>query len=148
MVSVRLFGVEKVQKMLFVLPKEMEKEIDKAEGEFIAFIQKSAKLRAPRITGALAASIDFSQTKVGTWKLVVDSPYGWFQEYGFKPHVVADYFSTRAGGMIMSDIYGEFGAMVVAKNTPFVEPALSAGLGNLPTIMQKAAYKAAKESAK
>jgi hypothetical protein len=150
-ITIQMFGLEKVHNMLLELPKHTETEIDKAEGEFMAFVQKSAKLRAPRLTGALAQSIEKWQEKKGTWKLIVGSPYGWFQEHGFRAHTIKSWWSTRAGeggGPFISDIYGEFGEGIAKINTPFITPAFESGLNHLPQILQNAMEKAIKESSK
>lgn len=151
MVQIEIYGLEKVHKMLLEIGKNTENEVDKVEGEFMKFVQKSAKIRAPRISGALAESIEWRQNKKGNWTLFVDSPYGWFQEHGFAPHEIKSWWSTRAGvggAPFISDFYGKFGVGVAKKNTPFIEPALEAGLSRLPNMLQNAVYKAAKESAK
>jgi hypothetical protein len=145
--QIEIYGLEKVHNMFLELPNFIETEIDKAEGEFMAFVQKNAKLRAPRLTGALAQSIGKTHDKKGTWQLIVDSPYGWFQEHGFRPHLIFSSWSTRVGPII-SDVYGDFGAAIAKKNTPFIQPAFESGLNHLPSILQRAIFKAATESAK
>jgi len=148
--KVEIYGLEKTHKMLMDLPLNVLKGADKGEGEFIKFVQKAAKLRAPRLTGALAQSIEFRQNRVGNWTLFVDSPYGWFQEHGFEPHLIFPSMPTRAGvgGPFISDIYGNFGAGIAKKNTPFIEPAFDAGMLRLPSMLQDAIYKSIKGSAK
>jgi hypothetical protein len=146
-----IYGDEKMHKFLAELVPNTFDEIDKTEGEFIAFIQKSAKLRAPRLTGALAQSIEKKQNKKGEWRLDVFSPYGWFQEHGFvaKEFQINPAMPTRAGvggGPFIGDIYGNFGKGTPKKSTPFVAPATEKGLNMLPAMLKEAAFKGANNS--
>jgi hypothetical protein len=58
-----------------------------------AFVQKSAKLRAPRFTGELASSIH-SKVNLANMTITLTAgenpfvPYAGYQEFGFRPHYV------------------------------------------------------------
>jgi hypothetical protein len=151
-VTIQMYGLEKVQKMLVELPKNVEKEIDKTEGDFMRFVQKSAKLRAPRFSGQLAESINFRSLKKGTYKLAVESPYGWFQENGFRgvflPSDLPVAGGYRIGDWMSAKGMSGFGFRPSGKPHPFIGPAFESGLTRLPNMLQNAVYKAAKESVK
>lgn len=152
MVQIEIYGLEKVHKMLLQLPKNTEKEVNKVQDSFMAFVQKSAKIRAPRFSGQLAESIVYKQTKKNTFQLTVDSPYGWFQEHGFDGKFLSANLPV-AGGYRIGDWMAAkgmtgFGFRPSGVAHPFIGPAFEAGLSRLPNMLQNAAYKAAKESAK
>jgi hypothetical protein len=150
MIQIEMYGLEEVQKMFLELPKNMETEIDKTEGRFMAFVQKSAKLRAPRFSGQLADSIVFKQSKKGSWKLMVESPYGFFQEYGFEgkflPANMPIIGGYRIGDWMVAKGMSGFGFRPSGIPHPFIEPALEMGLNRLPDMLQQATLLAIKES--
>jgi len=151
-IQIQMFGLEKAKKIFLELPGHTEIEIDKAEGEFMAFVQKSAKLRAPRLSGQLAESIEKRQDKKGTWTLFVGSPYGWFQEHGFTgkflPADLPVQGGYRIGDWMAAKGLTGFGFTPSGIAHPFIAPAFESGLNRLPSMLQNAIYKAAKESAK
>ena len=150
MVAIKLIGIERTQKMLINLPKNTLKEIDKTEGAFIKFVQKSAKLRAPRFSGQLASSIEGFNLKKGNWALIVESPYGWFQEHGFTGKFLPYEMPVRGGYLIGNwmEAKGIAGPGIIPSGIPhpFVAPAFEMGLNRLPFMLQNAMYKAAEES--
>ena len=151
-VSIQMFGIEEVQNMLLKLPKEMDNKIDETQDRFMSFVQKSAKMRAPRFSGQLADSIIFKRVKSGSWKLTVGSPYGWFQEYGFRgtflPAGMPVRGGYRIGDWMEAKGLGGFGMKPSGIPHPFIEPALEGGLNRLPNMLQQATYAAVRESAK
>ena len=135
MFKVEVKGMRRVTKMLKGLPPAMNKEIMKKSDEFMRFVQKSAKLRAPRWTGALAESIKVKK-KANEIILTVDSPYGLYQERGFKPHWVHAWLPTKNTLGTVGDAFNIGGFAFVQKSTPFIRPALEAGLSNLPNMLK------------
>ena len=115
-----------------------------AGDEFSKLVQKSAKLRAPRDTGRMARSIIvFKEGK--SWVLEVQSPYGRFQEEGFRPHWI--HTDQITGSNKLEQIYGgKRGFIFVSKFTPFIKPALAQGLINLPNLIQRHLTKSIKDS--
>ncbi|RLG13709.1 hypothetical protein DRN69_05130 [Candidatus Pacearchaeota archaeon] len=141
MIQIQLQGVRKVRRFIEGLPKNMEKEIDKENGKFIKDVQKSAKLRAPRMTGELANSIVV--TKNGkSWILEVKSPYGKYQEEGFRPHWVHALLPTRNKLGTIGEAFNIAGFAKVSKHTPFIKPALEHNLSKLAQRMGRATRKA------
>lgn len=142
-----MFGVEECKQVFIELPANMEKEVDKAQNEFMSFVQKSAKLRAPRFSGQLAESITKAQLRIGKWQLTVESPYGFFQEYGWNARVLSQNTNSRSGYLVgdWMSAHGFSGTGVKPRGIahPFISLALDSGLNHLPTLLQKAAYKAA-----
>jgi hypothetical protein len=151
-IQIQMFGIEQVKNMLVELPQDIEKGVDKAEGTFMSFVQKSAKLRAPRFSGQLAESISKSKIKMGNWELIVESPYGFFEEYGWSPRFLPASLYSRAGYLIgdwMSAKGKEgFGIKPRGIPHPFITPALEAGIVKLPSMLQEEVYTAIKKSAK
>ena len=99
-VTITILGVEKVNKMLISLPMKTLKAVDGAEDTFMRFVQKSAKLRAPRFSGQLADSIKKNKISTGKWELTVDSPYGFFQEYGWNSERLSFWTPSRSGYLV------------------------------------------------
>ena len=56
-IQIQIRGGKRSQRLHVNLPKVMRKEILKASMRFNKFVQKSARLKAPRMTGRLARSI-------------------------------------------------------------------------------------------
>jgi hypothetical protein len=136
----KIKGIREVNIFLTKLPKSMDKEIMGVSNIFIKSTQKSAKLRAPRWTGQLASSIEVTQNK-NRIILVVNSPYGYFQEYGFRPHYVQLGTSTRSG-FVIADWAASVGlsknwngSIFVSHYKPFIIPALEYNLSNLPNML-------------
>lgn len=148
---VTMKGLKRTHERLFKTPSRVVKELDLVEQEFISFVKKSAKLRAPRWTGALADSINLSQIKEGSYMLQVDSPYGSFQELGWNP--VPIYPNTDArNGHTVGEWMGDHGWAFMRGFTPhgeanpFVSPAYHAGVERLHSMVDKALGIVAKES--
>ena len=150
MVKVTLYGLDAVQRMLVKLPKNVDNEVDKTEGDFMSFVKKSAKLRAPRFSGQLAESINKFQNKKGQWELIVESPYGWFQEHGFEGKFLLAGMPVQGGYRIGDWMQAKgmegFGFRPSGIAHPFVQPALESGLNHLPNMLSNAVKKAIKES--
>jgi len=145
MMQIKLKGLEKTQQFLVQLPKSMNKEIMQVSDTFMRSTQKSAKLRAPRLTGRLADSIEFKKIK-NQILLIVNSPYGYFQEYGFTPHFIHSDMSDRMGGTV-GGLFGRFNSFFwVAKHKPFIQPALEQNLSNLPNLLSQGTKKAIKQA--
>lgn len=139
MIQVQLNGLRKVQRFIEGLPKKLDKEISKESEQFMLDVKKSAKLRAPRDTGRLARSIIVVKKGKNRWVLEVQSPYGRFQEEGFKAHS----FITDPGrpGFATNKLpLGQF--VKVKKHTPFVGPALEHQLSKIAQRMSKATKRA------
>lgn len=143
-------GLNKVRKFTARLSKAMTKEIRIVNNRFMRNVQKSAKLRAPRITGKLAESINLRKKRKNEIRIIVDSPYGYFQEFGFTPHLVSAWAPTRTGtGLTIGEIYGiPYGRLMVAKHKPFIIPALEINIAKLPNLLNKGAKKAINKARK
>jgi hypothetical protein len=139
-VSVKMFGLEKIQKLRVQLPGETEEQIEKVEAEFIKFVQKSAKIRAPRFSGQLAESITFKKKNKENWELTVGAPYGWFQEHGFNGEFLSAGMAVaggyRIGDWMQAKGMSGFGFRPSGKPHPFVTPAIEQGLNQIPHMLQ------------
>jgi len=152
---IQVKGIKQVQAMMDVLPNELNKELgNKAPKEILTRIQKSARIRAPKWTGKLAESINLKRPygKRKEWKLVVESPYAIFQEFGFRPHGVQLFRSTRSG-LTVADwaaskgIDPKKGVLFVSGTPqPFMIPALQSNLGAIPNILLKSTKNAINKS--
>ncbi len=125
----------------------MDKEINDESGSFMKDVRKSAKLRAPRQTGALAKSIIVTK-KGKQWILEVQSPYGRYQEEGFRPHWVHALMPTKNSKGTIGDALNVAGFVKVSKHTPFVKPALEHNLSKLAQRLSKATKRAINKSKK
>lgn len=143
-INVQITGVKEVNHLLLTLPQNMESEIMVANNEFARFVQRSAKLRAPRDTGNLSRSIVVTSANKKI-TITVESPYGIFQEFGFRPHFVHANMSDRMGSTIGARL-GKKGFIFVQGFKPFISPALEMAIARLPMMMQRAAEKAVVKS--
>jgi hypothetical protein len=150
MVTIKMYGLEKVQRKIKNLPKYVTDEIDKTEGKFMDSMARSARVRAPHFSGQLASSITYKKNNKGNWQLTVDSPYGWFQEHGFEgkflPAGMPVQGGYRIGDWMQAKGMTGFGFRPSGIAHPFVQPALEAGLSRLPNMLDVAVQKAIKES--
>ena len=121
-----------------------------AGDEFSKFVQKSAKLRAPKDTRELANSITVTHPKKNRFEVTVTSPYGIFQEYGFTPRFLSAgmpvHGGYRIGDWMAAKGISGFGIVPSGKPQPFIQPALAQGLINLPTLIQRHLTKSIKQS--
>ena len=135
MVSAEIRGLAELNKYFAQLPLRVEKELVRGNLDFMKRVRDSARRRAPKDTKALKDSITIQETKSkgksNQVKLLVDSPYAYFQEVGFRPH------------WIHSDmIYGSKkltreGFFYVQKNKPFVIPAFNFHIKKLDKLLSK-----------
>jgi hypothetical protein len=142
MIQIEIKGIKKVSQFIADLPKSTERELGLVSMDFSKRVQKSAKLRAPRMTGELAQSIIIKPDKKNEISIVVESPYGYFQEFGYKPHWVSALTSTRNSLGTIGNAYNISGFMFVSKYKPFIMPALEVNLTNLPNMLRNGVNKA------
>jgi len=145
-VQLQIKGLKRLNRSLLQLPASMEKEIMIKSEEFMKRVQKSAKLRAPRFTGRLAESIKIIKNKKNEIQIIVDSPYGYFQEFGFKPHFIHSDLSDRMGGTVGGLFNKQNSLFFVSKNKPFITPALEHNLSNLPNMLLDGTKQAIKDA--
>jgi len=144
-IQLKVKGINRLTKFLVKLPTSMNKEIIGKSNAFMKFVRKSAKLRAPRMTGRLAESIMIKRKK-NEIILTVDSPYGVFQEMGFAPHWIHSNMSDRMGGTV-GGLFNKFDSFFfVSRHKPFIAPALEAGLSKLPNMLSQGTKKAIKQA--
>lgn len=139
MKAIEIKGLNKMNGMLSSLPSELMDAISKECYSFMMSVKKSAKLRAPKNTGELRKSIKLNNKSKNKWVLTVESPYGVYQEEGFKPHAV--HMSMIAGN-------NGNGFAWVKKNTPFIKPAIEHNLNKFTQNLSDATYRATKNSKK
>ena len=149
MIQIKIQGLDKTNKLLANLPKNLNNELLRKSEDFTRLVQKSAKLRAPRFTGQLAESIKvFKDGK--TIKLIVESPYGIFQETGFTPKFLPSAMPVLGGYRIMDwmQAKGIKGRGIMPRGIPhpFIMPALEKGLSILPSRLMSAVYDALTKS--
>ena len=133
------------------LPKFTFRQLE----QMAKYIQKSAKLRAPRFSGYLASTI---QTHIkGKNRIVISASafYARFQEFGYQPHYVRIYEQYRYGGGVGINITRprlyiwalarlSFVPQVlfVSKHTPFMTPAVNKATERLGLAFGKSTLKA------
>lgn len=139
-ITINITGLNELNTYLVNLPKKLDKELGKVNKNFASFVQKSAKLRAPQgPTGNLKDSISI-RGKNDKITISVDSPYAYFQEFGFAPHMIYPNMDNRLG-IKLKDL-GITHPLWVSHFQPFMQPALEAGLNHLPIWLNQATEKA------
>lgn len=114
------------------------------------FVQKSAKLRAPKDTHTLSDSITFKKATKGRnakqMVLTVEAPWGAFVEYGVTPHWI--HTDQIIGSNKLEQIFGNSPRFIFVSGEaqPFIRPALEAGLNQLPNMLQSHLSKAVSAS--
>ena len=138
MITMQIKGINQLNKFIVELPKNTEKEVMKVSEEFMRSTQKSAKLRAPRRTGELADSIIVSK-KGKDILLQVFSPYGIFQEEGYRGHWVHAGLPTRNSLGTIGDALNFAGFMYLkgSEGKHFIQFALEKNLSNLQNLLQR-----------
>jgi len=110
-------GFKKAHNFLINLPKKLDKHLSKTNEDFMEDIKNDAIKFAPEDAGALKASIQREPVRKGknvkVWKVVVNEPYGIYQEEGFTPHFTFVGHSAKYPA----------GRWWVKKWTPFMKPA-------------------------
>ena len=133
MIRVEIKGDKEFRRYITGLPKELDKQLTKDNYNFMKKVRKSAKLIAPKDTGALANSIKLKRTitkgRTKQWKLVAGGgsggrSYAAAQEEGFTPHRVF----IKGSNKMAPGLYW------VKRNKPFIGPAVEKNIGR---FMQK-----------
>ena len=120
---IRINGLEKPKILLETLPKELDKKLTRGNIVFLKAVRKSARLRISRhrMTGELSERMIIIPTKVkGKTKqsrLLVNSPYGIYQEEGYKGHWVHAGTSTRNRLGTIGDAYNIAGFMWIKRSS-------------------------------
>jgi len=145
MITVRIKGLRKVERLYAQLPQAINKQILRVSDVFMKEVQKSAKLRAPVETGFLKDQI---QVRKRGKQIILDTGeayYAYYQEFGFAPHIIPkEYFAQHVEA---PNIPGRFvrrpsGFTLVSKHKPFIFPALEINLSKLPNMLLQATKKA------
>lgn len=146
MAFVELKGNERVRRYLLELPKKLDKNLSQGNENYMENLKRISKMHAPRKTGELAESIKLDKTKTKgktkQWKLVVDSPYGLFQETGYKPHFVTALTPSKNSSGTVGEAYNIAGFLWVSKFTPFVSVAFDESASTLDLEIKNAITKA------
>jgi len=149
MMQIQIQGIDRLNRFIVDLPKTEKEVMKKVSEEFMRNTQKSAKLRAPRRTGELADSIIVSK-KGKNILLQVFSPYGIFQESGYRGHWVHAGLPTRNSLGTIGDALNFAGFMYLkgSEGKHFIQFALEKNLSNLPNLLQKGINNAIQKSKK
>lgn len=106
--------------------------------EMAKWVTKSAKLRAPRASGFLRDSIDWTTMGTNFFSVTVDAYYGAFQEYGFETHRVFVYDKPSLYAWMMMKGLTMAPYLTVGKPLRsegyFLNPAFENGLANFKKI--------------
>jgi len=139
--------------MVAQLGKRLDDEVLSKSKEFMQFVLKYAKAKAPKTSGHLANSLIIYQ-RGKSIILSTDAYYAKFIEFGFQPHIVPvqyleQHYSTPGfpGQAIpRKEVSGFVYLSGVAQ--PFLLPALETGLSQLPTMLRNAVLTAVRKSRK
>jgi len=143
MLQINITGIGGIKHYLTELPSKLDHEMMKSSEEFSIAVQKIARIKAPRMTGNLINSIIIKKGRKNV-SVNVTAPYAVAQDEGFKPHFVHALLSTRNSLGTIGDAYNTAGFVYVRKHTPFISPALSAGLSQLSAILDRRINRAIK----
>jgi hypothetical protein len=139
MITLKVQGLDKVRSFTDRLPTAVRRGVKKSSLEFARFVQKSAKLRAPRgATGFMRSQITVRSTKK---EIIIDTGvayYAYYQEFGFTGHwIPIEYFRQHRTSPNIPGIpvKNPRGFRFVRRNKPFMIPALEAGIIRLPMIL-------------
>ena len=149
-VTVNQKDLLKTERLITNLPKNTEQALKDDTTMFAKMIQKGAKLRAPRWTGKLAESIEVRKSPRGAL-VEVGMPYGYYQEFGFRPHAV-QLFRPTGSGHVVADwaadkgIPGYKNSIFVSKNKPFIKPAVDRVVQKIPDLLNKSIAQAIRKS--
>ena len=138
-------GDKRVFRLLQDLPEKIDGELTKGNFSFLKAVKKSAKLRIARhrMTGELSDSIKILPTKikgkVKQSRLIVASPYGIFQEEGYKGHWVHAGTSTRNRLGTIGDAYNVAGFFWIkrSKGLHFMKKAVEKQLSTFSQRLDK-----------
>lgn len=132
---IELSGDKGVRRYLLELPSKLDRNLSNGNENYINHLTRLSKLHAPKKSGDLMDSIKLDKTKTKgktkQWKMVVDSPYGIYQETGYKPHFVTALTPTKNSEGTIGDAYNIAGFMWVSKFTPFVSVAFEESMVKL-----------------
>ena len=147
MINIQIKGINRLNKFIVELPKNTEKGVMQVSEQFMRNVQKSAKLRAPRRTGELAESITVSK-KGKSILCQVFSPYGIFQESGYRGHWVHSGLPTRNSLGTIGNALNFSGFMYLkgSEGKHFMQFALEHNLSNLPNLLQRGINNAIQKS--
>ena len=137
-IKISIKGLNKVNKYFVELPRNLSKNIGIAQQEFCSFVQKSAKLRAPRSKfHYLADSIIVTPLVNNQISVEVNAPEAVFQEFGFTPHMIFPNMTDRHGNKLSTHGFTH-PVWASGKAQPFIGPALEMGLSKLPNMLSNA----------
>lgn len=135
MVGITLRGDDEVRRYLLQLPAKLDKQLSRGNLDFMKRVKKSAKLRAPRASGELSSSIylDLTKSKGKTkqYKIVVDSPYGIYQELGYAPHWINALQSSKNKLGTVGNALDIAGFTYVSENSLYKMSATTSGTYNM-----------------
>ena len=143
-------GDERVLRFLQDLPVNLDRELTLGNIEFLKRVKKSAKLRIARsrMSGELSDSIVIMPTiikgETKQMKLAVLSPYGIYQEEGYKGHWVHALMPTKNRLGTIGDVYDIAGFMWVKKSEGlhFMRDAVEKQLSTFAQKLNKAVGRA------
>jgi len=147
--SIKINGIDRVNRIVAKLGKNLDDEVLSKSKEFMRFVLKYAKMKAPKFTGNLANSLMIYQ-RGKSIILSTDAYYAKFKEFGFQPHVIPmEYIQQHSSapgfpGKSVGKVSGFVYLSGVAK--PFLYPALEDGLSQLPNMLRNAVLTAVRRS--
>jgi len=151
MISIKINGLERIDRMMARLPKKLDQEVLRKSREFMNFVLKYARAKAPKSTGNLANSLKVIQ-RGKSIILTTDAYYAKFVEFGFAPHVIPvqymeqHYSSPGMPGQFVPKKQTSGFVHLSGAPQPFLYPAFEDALSQLPNMLRNAAKNAIQES--
>ncbi len=139
-VSIKIRGLERVQRLLMNFPNVMFNETDKALERFSKAVVNSARRRAPHATGFLSSQINFKKTKKGNF--IIDTGEAYYAlaiERGFRAHPIPSEYIKRhrtapgVPGGALGRVANPKWITVQKGPRPFMKPAFESELAKLRT---------------
>jgi hypothetical protein len=140
-INIQIRGINELNSYFVNLPTKVSKDLMRVSKEFCTFVQKSMKLRAPRLTGDIAGSIKVEQGKESV-SIIIDSPYAYFQIMGFRPHMIYPNMTNR-NGIKLKDL-GFDHPVMAREHKDFLTPSIEMGLTHLPNWLNSSLNKSLK----
>ena len=151
MISIKFKNLNRVNRTVAQLGKRLDEEVLSKSKEFMRFVLKYAKAKAPKSSGHLANSLIIYQ-RGKSIILSTDVYYAKFVEFGFAPHIIPiqymemHYSSPGMPGQFVPKKQISGFAHLSGVAQPFLYPALEDGLSQLPNMLRNAILTAVRRS--
>jgi len=136
-----------IQRIVMRLPEKLNQEIMRKSQEFMRFVLKYARAKAPKDSTYLANALNVYTRGKSIILSTGDAYYANFVEFGSAPHVVPiEYLEQHSRISGMPVFKPRAFVRLSGKAQPFLYPAFEDALSQLPNMLTNAALSAIRES--